>query len=92
MQSYTQLLFILFIQSCQGTIFTVMMGLQEKNIFLVDGGCYFPVEVQGEYVTQSMIDAEIAYTSITITYDSIPGWGRCHSRHGLRGQVQDLDP
>ena len=26
------------------------------------GGCYFPVEVQGEYVTQSMIDREIAYT------------------------------
>ena len=37
------------------------------------GGCYFPVEVQGEYVTQSMIDSEIAYTSVTITYDSIPG-------------------
>ena len=37
------------------------------------GGCYFPVEVQGEYVTQSMIDSEIAYTSLTITYDSIPG-------------------
>ena len=39
------------------------------------GGCYFPVEVQGEYVTQSMIDSEIAYTSVTITYDSIPGKG-----------------
>ena len=31
------------------------------------------MEVQGEYVTQSMIDSEIAYTSLTITYDSIPG-------------------
>ena len=43
---------------------------------LVDGGCYFPVEVQGEYVTQSMIDSEIAYTSVTIAYNSIPGWCR----------------
>jgi len=57
------------------------------------GGCYFPVDVQGEYVTQSMIDSEIAYTSVTITYDSIPGWGRCFSRLGARGHnhvLQDV--
>merc|ERR1719397_1734531 len=52
------------------------------NICQVDGGCYFPVEVQGEYVTQSMIDSEIAYTSVTIAYNSIPGWGNCYSRLG----------
>ena len=44
-----------------------------NQIFLASGGCYFPVDVQGEYVTQSMIDSEIAYTSVTITYDSISG-------------------
>ena len=33
MQSYTQLLFLLFIQSCQGTIFTVMMGFARKKYF-----------------------------------------------------------
>ena len=50
------------------------MSLQSLDIFVaVDGGCYFPVEVQGEYVTQSMIDSEIAYTSVTIAYNSIPG-------------------
>merc|ERR1719281_2098225 len=52
------------------------------NVCQVDGGCYFPVEVQGEYVTQSMIDTEIAYTSVTIAYNSIPGWGNCYSRLG----------
>ena len=33
------------------------------------GGCYFPVEVQGEYVTQSMIDREIAYTRYIDIYN-----------------------
>ena len=33
-----------------------------KCLYSAAGGCYFPVEVQGEYVTQSMIDREIAYT------------------------------
>ena len=49
------------------------MDQRIKLLFPALGGCYFPVEVQGEYVTQSMIDSEIAYTSLTITYDSIPG-------------------
>ena len=69
------------------------------------------MEVQGEYVTQSMIDREIAYTryisteistqhlyniyteyllSVTITYDSIPGWGRCYSRAGHQHVLEDV--
>lgn len=50
----------------------------------VSGSCYFPVEVQGEFMTQSLVDQEIAYTTVSILYNSIPGWGRCHKRHGAR--------
>ena len=65
--------------SHQGKYFDKLTKMKiVKFVFFckVLGGCYFPVEVQGEYVTQSMIDSEIAYTSLTITYDSIPGENR----------------
>ena len=66
------ILLCIFINNCPGK--NNLMSYQSLHIFLsVDGGCYFPVEVQGEYVTQSMIDSEIAYTSVTIAYNSIPG-------------------
>jgi len=51
--------------------------------------CYFPVEVQGEFLTQSMVDQEIAYSTVSILYNSIPGWGECHSRHGARILLED---
>jgi len=51
--------------------------------------CYFPVEIQGEFMTQSLVDQEIAYSTVSILYNSIPGWGVCHSRHGVRIVLQD---
>jgi len=43
--------------------------------------CYFPVEMQGEFMTQWRESKEIAYTSISLTYNSVPSWGLCHRRH-----------
>jgi len=45
------------------------------------GSCYFPLEVQGEFMTQSLSSAEISYSVVSVLYNSIPGWGRCHARH-----------
>jgi len=42
------------------------------------------VEIQGEFMTQSLVNQEIAYTTVSILYNSIPGWGRCHKRQGNR--------
>ena len=47
-------------------------------------GCYFPVEMQGEFMTQWLGGGGISYTSLSILYNSIPGWGACHSRTGSR--------
>ena len=47
-------------------------------------GCYFPVEMQGEFMTQWLGGGGISYTSLSILYNSIPGWGACHSRAGSR--------
>ena len=46
--------------------------------------CYFPVEMQGEFMTQWLGGGGISYTSLSILYNSIPGWGACHSRAGSR--------
>ena len=32
-------------------------------------------------MTQSLESAEIAYSTVSVLYNSIPGWGFCHSRH-----------
>ena len=52
---------------------TVMVGVMSD--------CYFPVEMQGEFMTQWKESQEIAYTSISLTYNSVPSWGLCHRRH-----------
>jgi len=51
------------------------------SIASVQSDCYFPVEMQGEFMTQWKESQEIAYTSISLTYNSVPSWGNCHSRH-----------
>ena len=43
--------------------------------------CYFPMEMQGEFTTQWKDAHEITYTSLSLTYNSVPGWGTCHSKH-----------
>ena len=50
--------------------------------FAGEAGCYFPLEFQGEFLSQSMTSREIAYTRISVLFDSIPGWGACHRRLG----------
>lgn len=40
------------------------------------------MEFQGQFLTQSMTSREIAYISVSITFDSIESWGTCHRRLG----------
>lgn len=42
--------------------------------------CYFPLEYLGEFLSQSLTSNEIAYTSVSVMFDSIPAWGSCHKR------------
>jgi hypothetical protein len=43
-----------------------------------NAACYFPTEIQGEYVTQSTVDGnQVKYSKVNITEDSIPIWGHC---------------
>ena len=51
------------------------------NAAIVYSDCYFPVEMQGEFMTQWKDSQDITYTSISLTYNSVPSWGTCHSRH-----------
>lgn len=44
--------------------------------------CYFPTEMQGEYITQTTVTHTVSYTHVNITEDSIPIWGLCHRRIG----------
>ncbi|XP_039449210.1 uncharacterized protein LOC120428283 [Culex pipiens pallens] len=44
--------------------------------------CYFPIEYQGEYITQNTVtDGAVRYSRINITESAIPIWGMCHRRH-----------
>ncbi|XP_029723594.2 uncharacterized protein LOC109404186 [Aedes albopictus] len=44
--------------------------------------CYFPIEYQGEYITQNTVtDGSVRYSRINITESAIPIWGNCHKRH-----------
>jgi len=40
------------------------------------------LEFQGEFLTQSLTSREIAYNSVSVLFDSIGNWGRCHKRIG----------
>ncbi len=65
---------------------------------MADGSCYFPAAFQGEFVTQTLTPSPsppppttspsqqqtptISYSSLAVTFDSIPVWGSCHKRNG----------
>ena len=65
--------------------------LNASPLFLpaASAGCYFPLEFQGEFLTQSMTSREIAYSSVSILFDSIPSWGVCHRRLGQHVILED---
>ena len=45
--------------------------------------CYFPAVYQGEYESQTVGGSrDIAYSTISVLYDSIPVWGYCYRRVG----------
>ncbi|XP_069943060.1 uncharacterized protein [Cherax quadricarinatus] len=48
------------------------------------GVCYFSLEYQGTYATQSIISggSDVRYLEVVIQADSIPIWGICHRRLG----------
>ena len=49
----------------------------------VESNCYFPLVYQGVYESQTVGgDSQIAYSSISVLYDSIPVWGFCYKRVG----------
>ncbi|CAB4059773.1 unnamed protein product [Lepeophtheirus salmonis] len=63
-----------------------LVSLFVSTLFLLQlaagDSCYFPVPFQGEFLTQSLTSRDIAYTSVSILFDSIPTWGTCHRRIG----------
>lgn len=48
----------------------------------VNGACFFPTELQGEFIMQSisMVDSQVQYSHVNITAEAIPVWGLCHRR------------
>ena len=63
------------------TLLSSLALLLASSVSLVTSECYFPVEMQGEFMTQWKDSQEIAYTSVSLTYNSVPSWGTCHRRH-----------
>ncbi|XP_033211402.1 uncharacterized protein LOC117169241 [Belonocnema kinseyi] len=64
----------------------------------MSAGCYFPAELQGEFVMQvsgknakgSMTKgAPIQYSPVNITYNAIPVWGTCHRKVGNNVLLMD---
>lgn len=57
-----------------------------RLFFVLDtNACYFPIEIQGEYVTQNTYltaNNDIKYSHINITDDAVPIWGHCYRRVG----------
>ncbi|GIY78196.1 uncharacterized protein CEXT_619671 [Caerostris extrusa] len=56
--------------------------------------CYFPIEFQGTFLTQTQASAAygghtVTYSEITVEVDSIPPWGRCHRRRGNNVILKD---
>jgi hypothetical protein len=60
---------------------TTVLAVLTVNVMEVLSECYFPVEMQGEFTTQWKNAHEITYTGLSLTYNSVPGWGTCHSKH-----------
>ncbi|XP_071453396.1 uncharacterized protein [Hetaerina americana] len=54
--------------------------------------CYFPAELQGDFVMQSTVTAgggQVQYSALNISADSIPIWGHCHRRIGTNVLLMD---
>lgn len=56
--------------------------------------CYFPIEFQGTFLTQTQATPAygghtVTYSEITVEVDSIPPWGRCHRRRGNKVILKD---
>ena len=50
------------------------------------GNCFFPMEFQGEFMTQASTRGgpNLQYAPITILAETIQIWGVCHRRFGNR--------
>ncbi|XP_062556321.1 uncharacterized protein LOC134221144 [Armigeres subalbatus] len=72
---------------------TVAGGIRQRSLLYLllalllitieqSAACYFPIEYQGEYITQNTVtDGSVRYSRINITESAIPIWGNCHKRH-----------
>ncbi|XP_076339897.1 uncharacterized protein LOC143240770 isoform X2 [Tachypleus tridentatus] len=75
-------------------LLTLMRYDLHELSFQISAGCYFPVEVQGTYLIQTQASAAyggstVTYSEITIEFDAIPPWGRCHRKRGNKIIVKD---
>ncbi|XP_069693976.1 uncharacterized protein [Periplaneta americana] len=55
------------------------------SLHCCEAACYFPIELQGEYVMQSTSvtpGGQVQYSQVNITAEAIPIWGHCHRRLG----------
>ncbi|XP_063596545.1 uncharacterized protein LOC134773284 [Penaeus indicus] len=64
------------------SLFWLILALSAHSVF---GVCYFPVEYQGIFATQSSISSISGgsvhqYSQVTILPDAIPVWGVCHKK------------
>ncbi|XP_037775424.1 uncharacterized protein LOC119572394 [Penaeus monodon] len=64
------------------SLFWLIFALSAHSVF---GVCYFPVEYQGIFATQSSISSISGgsvhqYSQVTILPDAIPVWGVCHKK------------
>ncbi|XP_069983696.1 uncharacterized protein [Penaeus vannamei] len=64
------------------SLFWLFLALSARSVL---GVCYFPVEYQGIFATQSSISSISGgsvhqYSQVTILPDAIPVWGVCHKK------------
>jgi len=52
--------------------------------FSVNGVCYFPPGLQGQFEMQSSLaeGLQVQYSPVNITIEAIPIWGHCHRKIG----------
>ncbi|XP_015594550.1 uncharacterized protein LOC107267400 isoform X3 [Cephus cinctus] len=89
----TLLLFLFMAMVCAQKASVVTTDVFQDYEPQLKVGCYFSAEFQGEFVMQvsgksprgSMSrGGPIQYSTVNITFDSIPVWGYCHQRVGDR--------
>ncbi|XP_074594666.1 uncharacterized protein LOC141850036 [Brevipalpus obovatus] len=87
---------ISFLTNLVNNFLKILLILISYQIHEGSATCYFPIELQGTFLTQTGatqgtpgIGSEVTYSEITIEPDAIPPWGRCHKRRGNNVILKD---